>query len=89
MLTSAAINHGGSLKDNNMHGFLRRAGKKGKSFALRRKRWYILDGAIFSKHMSEVGLVATPLILMKGNGLSFRSQANSLFLFMCDSLQRI
>ncbi|CDF40084.1 Serine/threonine protein kinase [Chondrus crispus] len=34
-------------------GYLRRAKKKGKTLALRRKRWYALDGAIFSKHFYE------------------------------------
>lgn len=42
------------LKNSNTQGFLRRAGKNGKAFALRRKRWYKLDGAIFSKHNNEV-----------------------------------
>lgn len=47
---SAAVS---CLKNGNNQGFLRRAGKNGKTFALRRKRWYKLDGALFSKHNSE------------------------------------
>lgn len=42
------------LKDNNIEGFLRRAKNGGKSLGLKRKRFYKLDGAIFSKHMTEV-----------------------------------
>ncbi|CAN8071195.1 unnamed protein product [Agarophyton chilense] len=38
---------------NNMAGYLRRPAKTGKTFGLRRKRFYKLDGGILSKHSSE------------------------------------
>jgi hypothetical protein len=41
------------ILDNNVAGTLRRQAKTGRSIGLRRNRFYRLDGAIMSKHMSE------------------------------------
>lgn len=41
------------ILDNNISGFLRRHGHNGRTMGLRRKRFYRLDGAILSKHLSE------------------------------------